>query len=382
MPTQLLSSSLLPQFLEELDQSSFLALDTEFHTERSYLPRLFLVQVHLPSSDTTWVIDPLESGLLGGCREGLLSKPWLVHAGAQDIRLLRRALGDVPQDVWDTQVAAGLVSYIYPMGLERMRAEWLGCEPMHQATMTDWSKRPLTERQIAYAAEDAAALPALWESLLSQADRLGRREAIMAACREARADALEQAVDMDAWRTHPASLSLTPRQCALLQRLLEWREREGAARNQPSRSMLSDGHLKNLCRLAPTTLEALTSHRRLPKGLIKNHGQTIVQIVCDVLETPDSALPTTIRRHGPRHRALEAVDSVFRVWCAQHHLAPRLVLPQRDLHRMMSRETPHLDGLLPPWRAELVEKALMGILQGQLVLTIEQSGLAPSVDHP
>jgi ribonuclease D len=222
MPIRLAAVADLPELLAELQAAERLAVDTEFHAERHYLPHLFLVQVHVPGG-TTWLLDPLVPDLLSAVAPVLSTRPWWVHGGSQDLRLLRRALGTVPEDVLDTQILAGLTDTWYPAPFAALLERWCQRALDKAATLSDWSRRPLSERQVHYAAADAEALAPLAAALQLRLADLGRTEIARLACLEAQARALGPVPD-DAWREVPGAHQLVRNQPAVLQELLAWRD--------------------------------------------------------------------------------------------------------------------------------------------------------------
>ena len=163
MPICLARPKDYPAAMREIARAEWVGLDTEFHAERRWLPRLFLLQVQVPGG-TTWLFDPLEDGGIRPLGDLLCERPWVVHAGHQDMRILHAWFGRLPEVVLDTQIASGLLGLHYPQGFSSLVHERLGREVEKREQLSDWSRRPLDQKQIDYAAADVVLLEPLWEN--------------------------------------------------------------------------------------------------------------------------------------------------------------------------------------------------------------------------
>ncbi len=367
MTVRLATSHDLEDLRTQLAGAPRLAVDTEFHAERRYLPKLYLVQVHIEGGDT-WLIDPLVDGLLARLAGPLLQSTWLVHSGEQDMRLMHRALGGLPEIVLDTQIAAGLVGTTFPDPLGTLVARHLDVRVDKAATLSDWSRRPLDPAQLRYAADDAVMLPDLWDALYAQITARGRTDALHAACADAQRAAIDRGVPQHAWRDIHASRALDARSVAALRLLAAWRERTARAHDQPPHSILSPGLMVELARKRPRTLAAMAENRRMPKQVIKRYGQHVLAN----LEAAESTEAPPHIRHGSRAAALDAVLQAFAQVAAQvSDWSPRLVLPARlleDIALTPPQRRAEVKRALGDWRDELVGDDLWALLNGDGVL--------------
>jgi ribonuclease D len=370
-PPRLARGDDLPELARAAASSPYLVLDTEFHAEHRYRPQLLLVQVHAPGGGT-WLIDPLDASHLAEAAPALLSRPWLVHAGTHDLALMHARLGAVPEVVWDTQIAAGLLAEDYPAGLAKLAARHLGVEIAKEATLTDWSKRPLSAEQLAYAAADVVFLPALWEALLGEARALGREAIVIAACADARAQALEPPIPDEAWRAIPGARQLAPADAMVLQELALWREELARDRDQPPRTVISDGVLLQFAKRKPTSPAAMQS-RRLPKALIKEHGAAIVERVQRAARRPDWAWPRYLRAGTPEERRARFLALYLDHLGAGGRWSARAALPESLVEALCltaPADRASLAANLGPWRDALLGDALWRALTGAVGLTI------------
>src|SRR5947209_14254128 len=226
---------------EFLATQPVLGFDTEFVGEETYHPRLCLVQVAVPGR--LFLIDPLATGPLDEFWK-LLHDPQrvvVVHAGREEVRLCRLWSGQPPANLFDLQLAAGLVGMTYPMGHGGLVNELLKVRLSKGETLTEWRRRPLTPEQIRYAFDDVRFLLRLYEKLNAKLTKLGRAEWLREECSR-----LETASEPDAmaaeerWRKVKGVGSLDRRKLAVVRALHEWREARATELNRPARSIIRD----------------------------------------------------------------------------------------------------------------------------------------------
>jgi ribonuclease D len=325
-----------------------LAIDTEFHTEGTYLPRLHLIQVRANGHDAQ-LIDPHDDALLREVAPRLLSRPWIVHAGEHDLPILLRALGGIPDTVWDTQIAAGLVETHYPAGLAWLLHRWCGVDLEKAETLSDWSRRPLTPAQQRYAALDVLHLHDLWDRLAEAAEALDRTALVETACRAERERAITPADEGTLWTRLPGAHSLDGVASSALQELAIWREREAAATDRPPHTILNSRILVDLAKRRPADAKSLLSGRRAPKRVLRAHADALLGAIRRAERRPAFAHQDPVRPGTPLHArwawwcALAEVDALRGSWAA------RLVLPQQDTRALARGIRPDLG-----WREALV----------------------------
>ena len=360
----------LPELCEQLEAAERVAIDTEFHAERRYLPALYLVQLRITDGET-WLLDPLIEGLIAGVATALRRPTWILHGGRWDMEVLQVALGGLPEHVWDTQIAAALVTIWWPAPYAALVRDYLGQEVDKSATLSDWSQRPLSDQQLAYAAADVELLFPLWDALVARLSGLGRLELAQMACDEARAKVISPPPPQEAWRTLRARAVLEPQQLAVLQEIAAWRRERAIARNQPERSVLSDGSVLELARRQPTSKQALTANRRMPRSLHKSADE-LLELIARASRRPESAWPSTVRRRTPQWDAV----AWFEVWAAalgqRGSFAPGLVLPRELLEDVvLAGGTQAALERLSSWRAPLIANALVEALEGRAQLSLQ-----------
>ena len=260
--------------LERIASAAEIALDTEFHPERSYFPKPLLIQLR-PDEGEVLLVDATTVTDLRPLAQVLCDRPLLVHGGASDVGILSRLAGRSPTAVFDTQVAAGFIGLGYPRPLRDLTRAVLAKVIDKSETLSDWSRRPLSTDQLRYAAEDVLVLAPLAANLRGRVVATGRDPLF----RECMAERLESWIsapnDAAAWqRMHSAHLVDEER--GALQALAEWREATAREANVQAHTILPDAMLQDLARRRPRTIEQMRENRRMPTGVWKSHGPAIL----------------------------------------------------------------------------------------------------------
>ena len=250
-----------------------LALDTEFMRERTYYPQLCLIQI---ATDADCVlVDPLNGLDLTELLE-LLAEPGrvkVVHAARQDLEVLYLAGGHVPLPVFDTQIAAALVGLAPQIGYAELVARQLGHSIDKGQTRTDWSRRPLTPEQLAYAADDVHHLLELHKSLVAELQKRGRQHWLDEDASAFADETLYRTEPADAWRRLKGIGRLKPTERAIARAVARWREERAIASDKPRGWILPDETLLGIAVAAPHDLDTLASVRSLqPAVLRKKRG--------------------------------------------------------------------------------------------------------------
>jgi len=339
-----------------------LALDTEFVFERTFHPRLGLVQVATPAG--TWLVDPVALGDLSPLSRGLAEAPMrTLHAGQGDLQALARRGVRLTPPLFDTQIAAALAGLGGGLSYQRLVAALLGVELGKHATRSDWLARPLSERQLTYAAEDVAHLVPVGEELRSRLDRLGRLAWALEDSARLLADAAAPPDPDDAVRRLGSLGHLSPRARASAAALAAWREREADGRDLPRRWVLSDDALLRIARLDPDQPEPLAALEGVPRQQIASDGEAWVEI----LRTAGEELsPPAFTRLEPRERKIvDRLATLVRSRAAELEIPAELLAPRRLLVELVRRRSASADGLpdgLRGWREREIGRDLAALL--------------------
>ena len=300
------------------------AVDTEFHSEHRYLPKLLLVQLRGADGEAR-VIDPKAHEDLAPLGRALSGMPLLVHAGSNDLPLLAATTGLVPGTVLDPQILASFAGFGFPRSLGDLCREVLGVELPGGQALTDWNRRPLEPGQLEYAAADVLHLHALVDALTERvpADLLALA---LTACAEARDAALTPVDPQTAWKRIAAARVLDATGRDILQRLAAWRELAARAANQPHWQVASDAILLDLARRRPTSTEQMRANRKFPKRLLKKPDEVLACVAAG--QARDDGYPNN---QDERTRLL-ALDGALLAWAsateARGGIAARMLLPQ------------------------------------------------------
>jgi ribonuclease D len=377
-----------------------LALDTEFMGEGRYRTLLCLVQLAVPESagmaERIELVDPLAPQLDGAPLAALLVNPAVqvvVHAGRQDIALMRRRFATDVRNVFDTQVAAGFVGLGAQSSYESLLAELLGIRLSKSASFTRWDARPLSPEQLAYAREDVVHLLELASALERRLAALGRLDWAREECAP-----LERASDE---RDPDAIFSRLPRVRGLsasarpiARELVRWREHTAARQDRPVQSVLSDSALIEVAKRKPASGGELGQIRGVQAASLRRRGGELLQAVERGRQLPPEPLPHEARRGAPRPEdaALVALaEALVRARAREAGLAYELLATRADLQAIVttraSGDTP-VGGAsghdaageadvrtLHGWRRELVGEELLELLDGRLSLSVAEHEL-------
>lgn len=344
-----------------LDPSLRWALDTEFVRERTYLPRLCLVQ--LAVSGRILLLDPLRigdpallAGLLADAR-----RPYVVHAARQDVEALLPLTGSPLAPLFDTQVAASLLGFPSQVGYGDLVRQVLGVELAKGHARTDWATRPLAAAQLAYAADDVRYLGAVADALgarLEDAGRLGWCESDCAALSD---PAVYRSDPADAWKRIKGLERMAPAERAVVRALAAWREERASRRNLPRGWVLSDDALRELARVRPGSTEALGRISSLPGRAAAKLADELLPLIAGAARGgEDVPLPTVDRLTPAQQAAVRRLQEVLRDLSGELGITPEVLATRRDLTAMVrgASDVPPLAG----WRREVIGARLLAAI--------------------
>lgn len=364
----------LAAFCRDLARHPMFGFDTEFIGEQSFVPDLCLIQVATP--DQLTLIDPLAVGPLDAFW-ALVADPGrvtVVHSGREEIRMCHRGGGRPPGNVFDLQVAAGLVGLGYPLGAGPLIHQVTGERLKKGETLTDWRKRPLTPQQVKYAFDDVRYLLPLWERISEKLEQLNRtewaREEFAALVRRS----LEEEPGVERWRKVGGLGGLDRRKLAMVRALYEWRDAKAERQNRPARTVVRDDLLVEVARRGPKEERDL----EVMRGLQKKEFPEIMRVVREARALPQDQWPVSVpRENDPPQLALVAglLTAVLGDFCARSLLAPGLVCTTADVRQLVRCEMtgdslPAGSALASGWRAAAVLPELRAVLRGQRAIRV------------
>jgi ribonuclease D len=348
--------------------------DTEFVGEDTYHPSLCLVQVATP--DCLYLIDPLSAGPLDAFWQLVVdpARVVVVHAGREEVRLCRLWTGRTPGNLFDLQLAAGLMGLAYPLGYGALVYQLLGAQMAKGETLTEWRHRPLTGAQIRYAFDDVRHLLPAWRRMSARLEQLGRSEWAREEFARLAVNAAPEEPDAEKWRKLRGIGSLDRRRLAVVRALYSWREETAARTNRPIRAILRDDLIVEIARRNPTRERDLQVLRGLPRRDL----DAILQTVAEARGLPLEDCPIVCgREQDPPQLAWIAnvLIAVLGDVCIRRNLAPNLVASNNDVKLLVrarrAGQSPPSSSLLGVgWRREHILPHLLDILDGRSLLRI------------
>jgi ribonuclease D len=367
----------LAAFCGRMRQERFVAVDTEFMRDRTYWPKLCLVQV--AGAEEAVAIDPLAPGLdLAPLLEVMADEAVLkvMHAARQDLEIFHR-LGRLPRPFFDSQVAAMVCGFGEEVAYDTLVAKLAKAQLDKSSRFTDWARRPLSEQQVSYALGDVTHLRVIYEKLAARIDEAGRMGWVAEEFEALLDPALYEQPPEEAWRRLKLR-SRDARFIAIVQALAAWREREAQRRDLPRARVIRDDLLMEVAANRPQTVEELRSLERV--NLDRESAAKVVAAIQDVLAMPKSALPQLPepvllpRGIGP---TVDLLRVLLKHRCEEGEVAQRLVASTADLEAIAvddaAADVPALHG----WRREIFGEDALALKAGRLALAVR--GRKPAV---
>jgi ribonuclease D len=355
-------------------------IDTEFMGEGRYRALLCLVQVAVETSDgvRVEVLDPLTTEFDPAPLADVLADPGvqvILHAGRQDVALLRREWSTQIHGIFDTQVAAGFAGLRAQLGYEALLNEMVGVRLRKSASFTRWDTRPLSEEQLGYAREDVLHLGDLADSLQNALNARGRLEWALEECR-ALEDASDEREPTTIFNRLPRINSLEPSQRAVALELVRWREETARDTDRPVPSVLADAPLVEVAKRRPASLERLAQIRGLNESTLRRRGRAILGVVQRGRES--EPVPVDGDRPAPSDAndapLIALGEALVRARAAEAGLAYELIAARADLQRIVTAVRlgePDADvRTLQGWRREVVGAELLELLKGRRSLRV------------
>jgi ribonuclease D len=352
----------------------FVTVDTEFLRESTYYPKLCVAQ--MASTDEAVVIDALAAGLDLAPFFALMADEKVLkvfHAARQDIEICWHEAGTIPHPIIDTQIAAMVLGYGDSVSYDQLVQRITGDTLDKSHRFTDWTRRPLSGAQLAYAVSDVTHLRDVYLQLSTELEDRGRSDWMR--------EEMNALTSPDTYRFEPEhawerlkTRVRKPKELAVLIEVAGWREREAQQRDVPRGRVLKDDVVGDIAVQAPTTLERLGSLRSLPRGFERSKwGEAIVAAVKRGLARD----PKTLPRLEPSKRAIngqatvELLKVLLRMTAERHGVAAKVIATVHDLDRIAAddeADVPALSG----WRRELFGEKALALKQGRLFLAIDR----------
>jgi ribonuclease D len=364
----------LAEACERLSKHPFVTVDTEFLRESTYYPMLCVAQ--LASTEEAFVVDALADGIDLSPFFELMANEKIIkvfHAARQDIEICWHARNIIPAPLVDTQVAAMVLGYGDSISYDQLVQRITGDTLDKSHRFTDWTRRPLSPAQIAYAVSDVTHLRDVYLKLSADLEKQGRAEWMREEMKVLTSAQTYRSEPEHAWERLRTRVR-KPRELAVLMEVAAWREREAQTRDVPRGRVLKDDVIGDIAVQAPTTIEKLGALRSLPKGFERSKwGEAIVEAVQRGLARDPKTLPR-FERHKPApngQATVELLKVLLRMTAERHGVAAKVIATVDDLDRIAAddqADVPALHG----WRRDLFGEKALALKHGKLSLAIEK----------
>lgn len=359
-------------FVKRAASSSVLAIDTEFLREKTYYARLCLLQ--LATDTEVAVVDPFEMDDLTVLAPLLRNENVvkLFHAGTQDLEILLREVGVLPTPVFDTQIAAALLGHTQQMGYAALVAAECGVQLKKVDSFTDWSRRPLSDSQLEYAADDVIYLPKMYARMRADLERRGRLSWLDDDFAELCDPERYRVDERDRFRRLKRASHLSRQQLSAAREVAAWRELEAQRRDLPRKWVLTDEQIVEACKREARTIDELFMVRGMREKLPTKDARTVVRLLATGLDVPAAEWPTLGcgGRSEPNVDAqLDLMLALVRLRAKENGVAMAVLASHDDLARL-ARGYRDVD-VLRGWRRQLVGEELVRLVEGKLSLSLD-----------
>lgn len=367
------STSALSDTCSRLATGDYVAVDTEFMREQTFWPDLCLIQLAGPSEEV--IVDPLAPGIDLKPFYDLMADTRVVkvfHAARQDIEIVYSEAGLIPAPVFDTQIAAMVCGFGESVSYVNLVKKITGRDLDKSSRFTDWSRRPLSEKQLTYAIGDVTHLRDIYTHLKSELEISNRETWLDEEMAELTAPSTYESHPENAWQRLKMRVK-NRKSLAVLIELAAWRERMAQAQDVPRGRILRDEALYDIANQQPTSPEKLSELRTLSDGFARSQrARDIVEVVQRGLERDPKTLPPIPHSQPMSAEAtatIELLKVLLKASAARHRVAPRLIADSDDLERIASEADPDVPAL-KGWRRQLFGEDALKLKRGELALTL------------
>ncbi len=361
--------------VQEMSKSEFVTVDTEFIRETTFWPELCLIQ--MATRNTSALVDPLAKGIDLEPFFRLMADENILkvfHAARQDIEIVVN-LGDlIPHPVFDTQVAAMVCGFGDSVAYDQLVQKVTGVRIDKSSRFTDWRRRPLSDKQLAYALADVTHLVDVYDHLRDELEREGRAHWLKEEMDVLTARQTYELHPDDAW-TRLKMRVRKPRDLAVMQAVAAWREREARERDMPRRRVLKDEAIYEIAQQHPTTSEALSKLRSTPRGWERSSGaSSLLKVVEDALALPDAELPRMPKPNQQpegANAAAELLKVLLKMVADQQGVAAKVLATSDEIDRIAGEGEKADVSALHGWRREVFGEKALKLIRGELGIRFE-----------
>ncbi|MGH1456644.1 MAG: ribonuclease D [Alphaproteobacteria bacterium] len=366
------TSADLADFCKTLEHEDFITVDTEFLREKTYYPKLCLVQLSGANKDAR-AVDPLAKGIDLNPLFDLLHNPAIVkvfHSGRQDLEIFYNLTGKVVAPLFDSQIAAMVCGYGDSIGYENLVRTITGGQIDKSSQYTDWSVRPLSEKQITYALGDVTHLCDIYLHLKADLEKRGRVDWVM---QEEKILGNPDTYANDPYKAWERIKIRSPksRNLAILRELAAWRELTAQKKDIPKTWVIRDDALAEMAGQAPQTKQQLTKIRNVSKDMAEGRvGAELLKSIEVALASPQNNWPKVTKKKQLSQSTMAVVDilkMLLKIISAEHEVAPKIIANTTDLEEIAlndDADVPALNG----WRREIFGTEAIAVKHGRLAI--------------
>lgn len=359
-----------------LARGPYLTIDTEFLRDKTYFPKLCLLQMAGPDVDAA-AVDPLIEGLDWAPVKALMANKDVLkvfHACRQDIEIFWHLYQELPTPIYDTQVAAMVCGFGDQVAYNALVRELTGHELEKNAQFTDWSRRPLSPKQIRYALDDVVYLRDVYEKLHAQLTAKGREGWVFEEMEILNTPRTYQNPPEESWKRIKIRSDRSD-VLAVLKALAHWREEEAVRRDVPRSRILKDETMADIAMYKPRDEDSLLQIRSLPGDIARGKiGKIVLEITNAALDSPKENWPKLPRKEPfPKNAqgTLEMLKMLLRINCADEDVAAKLVADSDDLEAIATDANPDVPAV-HGWRYEMFGKDALDLKAGKIALRLER----------
>lgn len=367
----------LKALCEAIQKAPWIALDTEFLREKTYYPKFCLLQIATPD----WVacVDPIVLSDLDSLFEAIYN-PNIIkvfHSCHQDLEIFYQLTGKIPGPLFDTQVAAPLLGYQDNPGYAMLVSSLLNVNLNKAHTRADWSKRPLSQAEIQYAADDVIYLCHIYQIMQRNLAELGRTDWLKQDFKELENPNNYRVLPEQAWLKIRGKNKLGAKQLSIVQALAAWREATAQKENRPKTWLLRDEVMFDMAKRQPESVTDLANIRSINERTVTRYGRKLCELICEAKNSEPQPLKqkeSGIKKNQQHEAILDILTALVRIRAEENSLNPTILATRKDLEVLLFNEEEDCP-LLHGWRYSMAGKELVGLLKGELLFGIQADKL-------
>jgi ribonuclease D len=370
----------LNEFVNSIKNRDFITIDTEFLRDRTYYPRLCLIQIGGEDIDAV-AIDPLSNNIdLAPIIEILNNDKILkvFHAARQDLEIFYNLTGAIPSPLFDTQVAAMVCGHGEQIGYNNLVYSLLGNRIDKGPQFTDWSRRPLSDKQLNYALYDVIYLVDVYKILRKELEQRGRTRWLRQEMDVLKCPDTYENHPYDAWKRVKIRTT-KPKVLGVLQEVSALRERVAQKKNVPRNRILRDETLADMAIHIPRSKAELKKIRNIPKDIAVNAlGDEILDAIEKALSKPEKEYPKVEQKEkipSELMPVLEMLKMLLKIQSSEHEVASKLIASVSDLEKLAMHNTPDIPAM-KGWRYEVFGKDAVALKNGEIALSLKDKRIS------